>query len=209
VSPGNAPALLGAADGLMRLGRLDEARVRATQAVPSQPAAAHEMLARIAVRRNDLAGAAHEAQRAAEADPTSPMPLFVRGLALASAGRHEAAVAAFDQAIAVAKRRGTPVSELQFSLGESLARLDRYGDAEAAFVEEMRAFPQNLQPRVSLAMLYRAQRREADLEQTVKDLLRALPSPEGYAAAVRLWTLVGEPDRADAARAEGRQRFGR
>jgi arylsulfatase A-like enzyme/tetratricopeptide (TPR) repeat protein len=209
VAPDSTQALLGAADGLRRLGRLDEARARAALAVPAQPAAAHELLARIALKRGDDAEAKRQAQLAAEADPALPMPLFVQGAILARAGGHEAAVPLFEQAIEAEKRRGAPVSELHFALGESLARLDRYGDAEAQFNEEVRAFPQHLQARISLAMLYRTQRRDADLELAIKDLLRASPTAEGYAAAARLWTIFGETDRAAAARAEARQRFGR
>jgi arylsulfatase A-like enzyme/tetratricopeptide (TPR) repeat protein len=207
LAPSETRALLGAADGLVRLGRLDEAQATSTLAVAAQPAAAHELLARIALKRHDAGGATREAQLAADADPARPVPAFVRGVLLAQSGKHEAAVAVFGQAVA-ATPPGAPMSELHLALGESLSRLDRYGEAEAEFKEELRAFPQNLQARVSLAMLYRAQRRDADLEQTVKDLLRDSPTSEGYATAARLWTIVGETDRAAAARAEGRQRFG-
>jgi len=51
-------------------------------------------------------------------------------------------------------------------------------------------------------MLFRAQGRDAEVEQAIEGLLRAVPTPEGYDLAVRLWTVFGEKERADAVRAE-------
>ena len=45
------------------------------------------------------------------------------------------------------------------------------------------------------------------MEGVVDDLLAAAPTPEGYAAAVRLWTAVGQRSRADALSSDARARF--
>jgi tetratricopeptide (TPR) repeat protein len=55
---------LRAATLLYQLGRLDEAQVRAIHAIPYDPAAARVLLAQIAFRRGDLAGAESEARAA-------------------------------------------------------------------------------------------------------------------------------------------------
>ena len=46
-----------------------------------------------------------------------------------------------------------------------------------------------------------------DAVATVDQLVRRVPTPAGYAAAVRLSTLVGERERAAQLRAEARQRL--
>lgn len=56
-------------------------------------------------------------------------------------------------------------------------------------------------------MLYTASKREAEVEGVVDDLLASAPTPEGYAAAARLWTAVGQRSRADSLSSEARARF--
>jgi tetratricopeptide (TPR) repeat protein len=91
--------------------------------------------------------------------------------------------------------------------GESLAHLDRYPDAESQFREELRAYPRNVQAYTSLAMLYHASNRDADVEDVLNELVAATPTPEGYAVAARLWTILGERSRAEALRSDARARF--
>ena len=86
-------------------------------------------------------------------------------------------------------------------------RLDRAADAETAYREELRAFPYNLRAYAGLATLFHASNRDADVAPLIGDLVKALPTPEGYATAVRLWTTVGERAHADALRTEARSRF--
>ena len=80
-------------------------------------------------------------------------------------------------------------------------------DAEAEFREELRAFPRNVRAYASLAMLYHASNRDQAVEQTIDDLVVAAPTPDGYATAAELWTIVGERARAEALRADARRRF--
>ncbi len=56
-------------------------------------------------------------------------------------------------------------------------------------------------------MLYRASNRDADVEDVLNELVAATPTPESYAVAARLWTIVGDPKRADALRSDARARF--
>jgi hypothetical protein len=49
-------------------------------------------------------------------------------------------------------------------------------------------------------MLYRAMGRDPDSERAIEDLLRASPTPEGRALAVKLWTMFGEPEKAQRVR---------
>jgi hypothetical protein len=45
------------------------------------------------------------------------------------------------------------------------------------------------------------------VEEALDALVDTVPTPEGYDAAARLWTIVGEPARAEARRADARTRF--
>ena len=45
-----------------------------------------------------------------------------------------------------------PLQNLQFLRGDCLARLGRFREAEAAFLEEIRVFPGNAAPRAAMAL---------------------------------------------------------
>ena len=113
----------------------------------------------------------------------------------------------FSEAADALKDRGASIADLHLYLGESLARLDRYADAEAHFRDELRAYPRNVNAYTSLAMLYRASNRDAAVEDVLNELVAATPTPEGYAVAARLWTILGERSRAEALRSDARARF--
>ena len=69
----------------------------------------------------------------------------MKGRLLFDAGKYEEAVEAFSEGEATGRRRRRPcqppVAELELYKGESLARLERTEDAEAAFRSEIEAFP--------------------------------------------------------------------
>ena len=105
------------------------------------------------------------------------------------------------------RQHGTTLEGLQQALGEALTHHGRYADAEAAFRDELRAFPHGLAAYVELATLYRTLE-QADAAGTVIDeLLQAVPTPEGYDAAARLWTDLGQRSRAEEIRSDARARF--
>ena len=56
-------------------------------------------------------------------------------------------------------------------------------------------------------MLYAATKRQEAVEDVLNELVAATPTPESYAVAVRLWTIVGDPKRAEALRSDARARF--
>jgi tetratricopeptide (TPR) repeat protein len=208
LNPSDAGALIGAAAGLLRLNRLAEAEAHARLAVAHAPAGAHELLAKIALARNDAASAEREASLAHDADPTLPLPLYVKGLVLYRQGNYTAALSYLQQAASALSARTLQINELHFYMGDIFARLERYPEAEAEFKAEVRLFPHNARVRASLAMLYRSTGRDRDAEQAIADLLRALPTPEGYSLATRLWTIFGERQRAETLEARAHQQFG-
>jgi tetratricopeptide (TPR) repeat protein len=212
--PDAAAGAMALADTLMRAGKTILAREQADVAIALAEhedmrvlAAAHEMAARVALADKDSESATRHADAAHAADGTLPMPQFVRGRLLYDEGKYEEAAAQFTEAEATLRERGSAMAELHLYFGETLARLDRYPEAETQFREELHAYPRNLQAYTSLAMLYRASNRDADVEDVLNELVAATPTPEGYAVAAKLWTILGERSRAEALRSDARARF--
>ena len=215
LKPEDPVAYLAAAAALVKLKRLDEAREQATVAatVASERdrrprAAAHELLARIALAKHDAETAREEAALARKADPAFPMPQYVEGRLRHDHGKYEEALPLFEQAVAEVKKPGAaPIAELHFYMADILTRLDRSAEAEAEFLEELRAFPQNLRARTGLAMLLHAGAQPDEATTAITDMVRAIPTPDGYATAARLLTAFGDRKQAEMVRAEGRRVF--
>jgi len=188
-NPKDASGLLGAARGLLQLGNLDEAQAHAQLAVAVAPAGAHELLARIAVRRRDRDAALREAA-ATEAAGGLPMRAFVEGLLAYDGGRYDEAVTQFLQSHREVEGRTVRMADLNFYLADSLARVQRYQEAERYFLEEIRLFPYNTGARVGLATLYRAMNRDADSDRVIDDLVRSSPTPANRALAARIHAVL-------------------
>ena len=211
----DAPDLaLALADALMRAGQNDAALEQADAAIalarnepPVDRAAAYEMGARVALARTDTEAATKYAEEAHQADPSRPVPQFVRGRVLYEQGAYADAAAAFQEGVTAAAKSGAILPDLHLYLGESFVHLDKYAEAESQYREELRAFPRNLQAYASLAMLYRASNRDDDVEDVLNELVTETPTPESYAVAARLWTILGERSRAEALRSDARARF--
>ena len=202
------------ADALVKAGNTDAAKEQATVAVmlaeaesPAEVFAAHEMAARVALVSGDKEAATEHAAAAHEADPSIPVRQFVQGRLLYEEGKYKDAVTTFAQAAMTLAEANRSLADLHLYLGESLARLDRYDEAESQFREELRDFPRSMQAYTSLAMLYRASNRDAAVEDVLNELVASTPTPEGYGVAARLWTILGDPSRAEALRSDARTRF--
>jgi arylsulfatase A-like enzyme len=210
-----APDLaLALADALVRAGQPAAAQEQAEAAIAlaadltaAERVVAYEMAARVALAGNDAAAATSFAQAAQDLDESRPMPQFVRGRLLYERGEYEPAAAEFTGALSALGEDGDPLPELHLYLAESLAHLDRYADAETHYRAELRAFPRNVQAYASLAMLYRASNRHDAVEDVLNELVAGTPTPEGYAVAARLWTILGDRNRAEALRSDAQARF--
>jgi tetratricopeptide (TPR) repeat protein len=123
-------------------------------------------------------------------------------------GKYDEALTLFERAAAALEKPGAPpIAELHFCLGDILIRQERTAEAEAALLEELRAFPQNLRARGALALLYHSGSRSDEASTAVSDLIRAIPTPDGYATAARLLTTFGDRKQAETVRTEGRRVF--
>ncbi len=215
LAPSEPDGYLGAAEVQLKEHKLDDARARAADAADLATdrdgrarAAAHALLARIALARHYPDGAREQAALALEADPGLPMPAFIEGRILYDQGKYEGALLQFQQAVAAGRKAGaTPIAELHFYTGDTLARLDRRSDAEAEFASELRSFPQNVRARAGLATLYHASGQAAAADTAITDMLRAAPTQESYALAARLLKSFGKTRQAQTIRAEALRRF--
>ena len=140
--------------------------------------------------------------------PPCRMTSFGPACILHAEGRFEEARAAFEEAAAVTAQHERPLRELHWYLGDTLARLDRHADAEVQFREEMRGRSRAVSGPIRAWPTWTAPRTgQSGLEETLDALIDAAPTPEGYDAAARLWTIAGEPGRAATLRADVRTRF--
>jgi arylsulfatase A-like enzyme/tetratricopeptide (TPR) repeat protein len=194
--PKDAGSLIGVAGAQLRIGQLDEARQHAELAVSVAPAGAHEVLAKIALARRDRETARREAALAQQADSTLPMPFYVEGLLLYHEGKYAEALVPLTRARDALRGRTVQMNDLNYYIGDSLARLERYREAEPFLLDEVRMFPHNTRARAGLAMLYRAMGRDAESERVIEELLRVSPTPEARVVAAQLWTMFGEPEKA-------------
>lgn len=199
--PGDPAGLLGAAAIFVQLGQLDQARGHAELAIPTAPGAAHELLARIAVQQGNVAAARQHAAAGAAADPTLPLPAFVEGLILYNQNRFADAITPLTRATQALAARTEQIADVHYLLGDSLARSERFPEAEAAFQKELATFPSHLRARAGLAMVYwttnRSTQALAQVEQ-LDALARIQKVPGARELAQQLWSLMGQPARAAA-----------
>lgn len=215
LKPSDAGGYLGMASILLRNQKLKEAREHADLAVQVAPdtdtrsrESAHELLAKIALARHDYDDARAEAKLAHEADPHVALPEYIEGRILYDQHQFAEAVPHFEQALAQQRANGNePVTELHYYAADTYGRLERYTDAEAQFVAELRDYPQNYRARAGLAMIYQATGRGDAAAKAIDEMIRDTPTPDAYSVAAQLWTLFGNPRQADAIRAEARRAF--
>ena len=213
LNPTDTAGLMAVASAQLRLREMDEAWEHGLLAADAAPTAdrrarAHELLVRIALARRDRPAARRHAGLARDADPTLPLPIFVQARTFHEDGRYAEALPLFEQTLAELRSRTLMLPELHYFLGDTLARLDRPGEAETHFREELRLTPYDTRARSGLAMLYQSQGESEAAARTIRELLEAAPTPDGYQVAAQLWDLFGARRRAAAVRAEAAQRFG-
>ena len=214
--PSDANGYIAAANALLKVRKVEEARRYAELAASVADehdgrlrASAHEVLANIALIRHEPAVARDEAELAHQADPALPMPAYIDARLLYDQARYADALPFFEQANAELRQsKGRQIPDLHFYAGDNLARLERFPEAEAQFLEELHNFPQNTHALAGLATLYHTTGRPDDATRVIADLMRMTPTPDAYALAARLLTAFGNRQQADAVRAEARRAFG-
>jgi Flp pilus assembly protein TadD len=208
LAPGNPQVLMALSDYYLATGNFAEARRHAELVGEAGPANPHENLARIALAQGDLDAAERESRAALERYPSRRIPHLILGRV--AHDRHDYSGALSELALAARPSEGglsTPLQNLSFLRGDSLARLGREVEAEQAFLREMRDFPANPSPRTALAMLYASQGREAEARRSLADLVTQVQTPEAFFAAIRTYEVLGDPRAAEDLKAQARRAF--
>src|SRR5262249_4716297 len=175
-------------------GDWETAEAHARLAMAEEPAGAHEILARTALARGDLDLAEREAA-AVKGDVEAELrAATVRAEVRLRRNAVPEALALLDAArdrIAAEKR--PPVRHVAFLRGDALARLNRYPEAEAAFREEIRSFPDNSDAYARLAILMAVEhRRVADVRDLLDRMYAANPSRETAELAAKTLSSLGD-----------------
>ncbi|MFI5143866.1 MAG: tetratricopeptide repeat protein, partial [Thermoanaerobaculales bacterium] len=187
--------------GFVELGlnKLDEAESAGKRTVNDVPTKAHELLARVALARKDLATAEQEAQAAAGARNPQPTAVLVMAEVKIREEKPAEALQVVERAESYARvLRLSSVYDLEFLRGDALARLNRVSEAEAAFRREIAAFPRHLQAYAYLAVMRFVQGDRARVDQLMDEMARVNPSPRAYALAASTYQSLGETAKAAA-----------
>ena len=187
--------------------RIDLAIESAAVLGPNEIAAVHEAATRIALARGDAEAAEKHAEAVQSARPEVPMRAFVQGWLLAEAKNEIEAERVLQEAAAMLRQHDVALEGVQVTLGQVLLTLDRPVDAEAAFRAELADYPTSVAAFSGLAKALHASEKMAEADQTIETLLASAPTPEGYAAAITLYTAFGNPARAAELRSDARGRF--
>lgn len=174
--PGNTSLALAAAQVYADLGRWEEAVQHAELALTRDPVVSHEMLARFAARRDDLALAEKHARAALGLSPSRTATLVLMADIMRRGANPAREIGYLDQARhLISSRSQPPVEGLEFRRGEALLSLRRVADAEAAFRAEVSAFPANRNAWSSLAVVLAARGQRADARAVLREALRLNP----------------------------------
>ena len=178
----------------LQLGRHDEAEANARIGLKANAAAAHELLARIALAKDDLAGAEREAAAVAGDAAAELGAAVVRAEVRIRQDRFAEALGLVEEAKRrIREDRLAPAPDLDFLRGDALARLGRYPEAQAAFEEEVRAFPANSQAWARLAVVYGMERRTVrEVDRLLERMVAANPTPETFELAAKTLESMGD-----------------
>jgi tetratricopeptide (TPR) repeat protein len=138
------------------------------------------------------------------------MPDYVEARLLYDRGHLAEAWPFFESAIARSGEMANlaPIPELHYYAGDTLGRLRRYAEAEAAFLEELTHYPRNSRARLALVGIYRKTGRTTEAVRELEALVRISPTPDLYRQAAGILDALGDARHAAATRAEARRLFG-
>lgn len=207
LAPSATATVLAVASAHLRVGALDRAADHARLVLDRDPSGAHELLARVALARGRHQEALAEARLAQEADPALPLPSFIQGVILYDARRFAEALPLLQRAAAGLQPRRLTLRDLHFTLGDSLAHLGRYAEAEVEFRQELALFPESSRTGAALALLLAAQGRRTEAEHTLAQIITTTPTAESYVLVARTLTVVGEAEAAATVTDHGLQAF--
>jgi choline-sulfatase len=192
LSPQTTHLALLVANLSLEQGRIEDAKQHAELALQQHKVEAHEILARVALARDDIDGAEREARAALGEGRDNARALMTLARVEKHKENYTASLAQLDAAAKAAQRKDASLSGLHFLRGDVLARLGRAEEAEQAFREEIRLFPEDAQAYKNLILLYVTQGRVDTATRLIHDFEKASPTPPSYAAISDTLRVVGD-----------------
>jgi choline-sulfatase len=186
--------------------RMKEAEGYARRALALSPAQAHEILARAALSRDDLAAAEAEALLA-KGDVLAELNAAVlRAEVRLRRSQMAPALALLDETRdRIAREKLPPLRDLEFLRGDALARSGKLAEARAAFEEEIHTFPTNTQAYARLAIVYGLEgRRVSEVRALMETMYAKRPGPKTALLAAQTLESMGDRQTAEAWRHRGR-----
>lgn len=208
-NPRSSVLAMEVAELALEAGQLDDAQQHAGLVLSQDAPRAHEILARVAMARGDLALAEQHARQAMNGGDRAAARVTLARV-LKQAGRDVEALAEADEAarIVVAENK-PPFAGLAFLRGDLLARLGRGQEAEAAFRQEIELAPADARAYQSLIVLLVSEGRGNDATPLVFQLIDRAPTAQNYAALVETMKALGDGNGARYWAAKGREKFPR
>ncbi len=204
--PGSTQYVRSTANHCLQMGKLEEGKKHAELAKKMGDPAGDEILARACFALGDLEGA-EAAARASLKSETN------RNRGYLTLARIEARKGDFPGALELSEKampgstRAIPPAGLHLLRGDILARMERHGEAEAEFKQELRFYPSTVSAWSSLILLFAAQDRLPDARTTIDQMIAVYPAVESYLCAIQTLSIVGDRVGAARWRQEGLKRF--
>jgi arylsulfatase A-like enzyme/Flp pilus assembly protein TadD len=179
------------------LERLADAETHARMALVSNPSFAHGLLAKIALRRRDLAGAEREARLALDEKSARIAPMVTLAEVLHARGRYEEALTVTRGAETAYAQRAVKEPELIQGLnliaGKIEADLGNAAAAESSFKQEIELFPHDIRAYSNLAILYALTGRTAQASAALGQMVSVQPTAAAYAEAIKTYRVLHDP----------------
>ena len=192
-SPSSTHLAIDLANALLIAGETDDAQRHAELALKSDPSRAHEILARIALLRGDLARAESEARLAVDAPGETNAALYTLARVEQKKSRPAEVIRLTDDLIArLSKTGGRPLRGLHALRGDAFARLDNLAEAERSFREELRLFPGDPEAYRGLIVLLASQGRTDEATQAIRDFAAAAPNRQTYELIAQTLEVLGD-----------------
>jgi choline-sulfatase len=192
---------------LLKEAKYDDAARHARLGMSMNASRAHELLARVALAKNDPATAESEAAASVAGRNAAAADLVLQAEIARARAQFQRALDLLDSAQRLASSNGgKPVFRLDFVRADILARLEQPRPAEEAYRREILAFPAELQAYANLAVLYFVEGRTGDVDSTLTEMMRRNPGRAAVDVAAKTYEALELPDKARAIR---RQSAGR
>ena len=206
LQPGDPNILASFATEYLELGDTAQAELYAERSIAVHgPAEAHQVLATVYLSQKKYDAAEQEAERAKGGYRSRRMPDVILAQVKKARGDLPGALRILDAIENDRRAAGQgPISDVAAFRGDLLARMGRNPDAEDAFHEELRYFPNNPRAWTGLAMLYASEGRGAEARSTLERMVHDSPSPRSFLAAAEAFQVLG--DEAEARRMRARAR---